>query len=163
MDSQEDTYSKRREWNGVRAHAQSCSHLVDCGTAMISFATQPMITKNDEQCVIWQVRDCILHVLVELAKCSIDRRVRGRGCVRFMGIMIDEKGVDYKDISSSIISKERLQCVLDRLRVIMIHIKRVFDTMRCFKYIASEFSPHRIPCVNDSTINRERERDLFPF
>ena len=80
-----------------------------------------------------------------------------------MSIMIDEKGVNYKDISSSIASKKRLQHVLNRLRVIMIHIKRVFDTMSCFKYIASEFSPHRITRVNDSTIHKEREIDFFPF
>ena len=80
-----------------------------------------------------------------------------------MSIMIDEKGVDYEDISSSIISEKRLQDVLDRLRVIMIHIKRVFDAMGCFKYISSELSPHRITRVNDSTVEREREIDFFPF
>ena len=55
MNKQKDEYSKRGEWNRAGMHAKACSHLVDCSTAMIPLATQPMVTKNEQQCVIWQV------------------------------------------------------------------------------------------------------------
>ena len=125
---------------------------------MISLVAQPMIAENEQQRIIRQMTRNVLQMTIQLEQSRMDGGMGRRRSVRLVGTVVRKERMDDKHIGSAVASQESLELLLDRFRVVMVHIERIDGIVRGRKDIPCQFSPNRIACVHDSNLGTPPDR-----